>query len=439
MKTFQTLLALAALVLLACETTAARAGQAANANGTIVERSSYVFPTYDQLPAWAKRIYTSESYEAVRNSPDLELLRIKYVSDGLKVVGFIYKPKNTSGKHLPLIIWNRGGVGEDAKIGNENFQDIYEMHRYAAEGFVVLASQYRGTDGGEGRDEVGGADLNDVLNLVPLAKSLGYVDLDRVFMWGFSRGALMALQAVKQGLRLRAVAVVGPPTDWEAALRQNPNLIQFARQTWPDFDARRQEITSSRSPVLWVDKVDVPLLIFNGGADAATPPAQTIVYAQKLEEAGKLYELTIYAKDDHEVSQNREERIRRTIDWFKNPRAMSIVQAIRKTLNEQGVEAAIKQYDELKKEKPERYDWGEAELNRLGYELLRTNRIKEAIEIFKLNVAAYPAGFNTYDSLGEAYLAGGERELAIKNYKKSLELNPQNTNAAEVLKRLSQK
>ena len=58
------------------------------------------------------------------------------------------------------------------------------------------------------------------------------------------------------------------------------------------------------------------------------------------------------------------------------------------------------------------------------------------IEIFKLNVEAYPQGFNTYDSLAEAYMAINERELAIQNYKKVLELNPNSTNATEILKRL---
>ncbi len=55
----------------------------------------------------------------------------------------------------------------------------------------------------------------------------------------------------------------------------------------------------------------------------------------------------------------------------------------------------------------------------LGYELTFTGRVREAVEIFKLNVEMYPQGFSTYDSLGEAYLAAGERELAIKNYKRS--------------------
>ncbi len=60
-------------------------------------------------------------------------------------------------------------------------------------------------------------------------------------------------------------------------------------------------------------------------------------------------------------------------------------------------------------------------------------KVAEAIEIFKLNVEAYPQDFDTYDSLGEAYMAHGDRELGAANYKKSLELNPQNTNAIAML------
>lgn len=78
----------------------------------------------------------------------------------------------------------------------------------------------------------------------------------------------------------------------------------------------------------------------------------------------------------------------------------------------------------------------EAQMNNIGYFLLRKNKIKEAVEVFKLNVEAHPASANAYDSLGEAYMKAGKKELAVSNYKKSLELNPQNKNAAEKLKQL---
>lgn len=118
---------------------------------------------------------------------------------------------------------------------------------------------------------------------------------------------------------------------------------------------------------------------------------------------------------------------------------MSIAEKLAKSITDQGVAAGIAEYHDLKAKQANQYDFGEDELNRLGYQLLQRGKRDEAIEIFKLNVEAYPKGFNTYDSLGEAYMVAGNKELAIVNYKKSLELNAGNTNATETLKRLESK
>jgi Flp pilus assembly protein TadD len=73
----------------------------------------------------------------------------------------------------------------------------------------------------------------------------------------------------------------------------------------------------------------------------------------------------------------------------------------------------------------------------LGYQLIRANKSKEAIRIFQLNVEAYPQSSNVYDSLGEAYMNDGDKQQAIANYQKSLELNPKNGNAVLMLQKLN--
>jgi hypothetical protein len=78
----------------------------------------------------------------------------------------------------------------------------------------------------------------------------------------------------------------------------------------------------------------------------------------------------------------------------------------------------------------------ERDINLLGYQLLGSNKLTEALEVFKINTEAYPESFNTWDSLAEAYLQHGDKELAEKNYQKSLDLNPRNGNARDVLNRL---
>lgn len=80
----------------------------------------------------------------------------------------------------------------------------------------------------------------------------------------------------------------------------------------------------------------------------------------------------------------------------------------------------------------------EHKLNVYGYQLLGKNETAKAIEIFKLNVQLYPTSFNTYDSLGEAYMAAEDWEPAIKNYQKSLDLNPKNDNGRKMLEQIAQ-
>jgi CubicO group peptidase (beta-lactamase class C family) len=118
---------------------------------------------------------------------------------------------------------------------------------------------------------------------------------------------------------------------------------------------------------------------------------------------------------------------------------MAISDVILNTIQAKGLDAGLAQYRELKSKQATAYDFSEPELNRVGYQLLALKKVKDAVEIFKLNVAEYPQGFNTYDSLGEAYMTDGNTELAIRNYKKSLELNPQNTGATAMLMRLENK
>ncbi|HKG23363.1 MAG TPA: serine hydrolase [Blastocatellia bacterium] len=101
-------------------------------------------------------------------------------------------------------------------------------------------------------------------------------------------------------------------------------------------------------------------------------------------------------------------------------------------------EAAIAEYVKAKRKEPARA-LGEDQMNRLGYQLLyQARKVKEAIEVFKINVEDHPGSFNAYDSLGEAYAVSGDKDLAIKSYRKSVELNPNSESGIEALKKLEQ-
>ncbi len=116
---------------------------------------------------------------------------------------------------------------------------------------------------------------------------------------------------------------------------------------------------------------------------------------------------------------------------FEDPLEISLLNE----LDAHGLDAAIALYRKTSAEKGTK-GVRENVLNNLGYQLMGQRKLAQAIAIFKLNVEAFPESSNVYDSLAEAYMNHGERELAIANYQKSLQLDSKNVNAVEMIKRL---
>lgn len=99
------------------------------------------------------------------------------------------------------------------------------------------------------------------------------------------------------------------------------------------------------------------------------------------------------------------------------------------------LQVSLAKIRKLRADKADIY-FDEASINELGYYFMNTGNVPGAIEVLKLNVEVFPESANVYDSLGEAYMKNGDKENAIKNYEKSLVLNPDNENAKNMLKEL---
>ncbi|TFH25232.1 MAG: tetratricopeptide repeat protein, partial [Bacteroidia bacterium] len=108
---------------------------------------------------------------------------------------------------------------------------------------------------------------------------------------------------------------------------------------------------------------------------------------------------------------------------------------LEKILNEQSIEEAQQTFEKILTDSTQ-YVLLENELNALGYQLTRQRKFDEAIAVFKMNVQAFPGSWNVYDSLGEILAWTGDTESAIKNFEKSLELNPENENALRNLNQI---
>jgi len=304
--------ALAAALLVS---TASRAQPpAAAANGSILAQAPCAFPSFEQTSSFTRRYYSSGEYAAAIANPAVECLRIQYASDGLNVFGFLVRPRASGAVRYPVIVYNRGGFRDIGKIDAWNLIDFYG---FASSGFVVLASQYRGSDGGEGQDEVGGADVADVMALAQLARQLPYVDPEKLFLYGLSRGGMMSFLALKQGFPAKAAAVVGAVFDLEAFGRRSPDMLKRAVRSIPDYENQGAALLRARSAMNWPEEINVPVLIIHGAEDEDVPATEAMAFATKLALLRKRYQLIVYAGDVHEVAVNRRDRDARIVAWFR--------------------------------------------------------------------------------------------------------------------------
>ncbi|MFC1893299.1 prolyl oligopeptidase family serine peptidase [Chloroflexota bacterium] len=233
----------------------------------------------------------------------IEILDITYMSDGLRIKGYMALPK-APGKY-PAVIWNRGGNREFSLLKPE------ALKIYAQNGFVAIGSQYRGNGGGEGNEEFGGDDVNDVINLIPTLKSLSIVDADRIGMVGYSRGGMMTYLALKEQTLggtndIKVACTVGGAADLFMAADERVEMLRGVLV--PLIGGSPSKVPQeyeARSATYWADKINVPLLIQHGEADENVSVEQSRKLAQELDKYGKVYKLITYPNGDHPLSTHK--------------------------------------------------------------------------------------------------------------------------------------
>jgi dipeptidyl aminopeptidase/acylaminoacyl peptidase len=242
--------------------------------------------------------------------------KMTYISDGLKVNGYLAYPAE-EGKY-PCIIWNRGGAGNRGAIDPFNAQGIYGQ--LASWGYCVFASQYRGNAGSEGKDEFGGSDVNDVLNLIPLAEEVEFADAKIWGIEGWSRGGMMTYLALTRTDQFRAAVITGGI----ANLRCNADESRFMRNLYKlglgEYNTDEFKFKcESRSIINFPDKLNksTPLLMIHGTADNRVLPHDSLDLALKLIEFDHHFRLVMLENGDHFLKRHRKEVDKMRKEWYK--------------------------------------------------------------------------------------------------------------------------
>ncbi len=244
----------------------------------------------------------------------VQLHRITYLSDGLKVKGYLAAP--TNGEHLPCVIFNRGGNREFGALRSGRGMAL--LCRMANWGYVVVASQYRGNDGGEGREEFGGADVNDVLNLVPLLQSWPQADTSRIGMYGWSRGGMMTYLALTRATNIAAAVIGAGPTDQVRWPERRPDMESVFVELIPGYATNTEPALRARSAIYWPEKLhkQTPILLLHGSADWRVHPTDSLRMATALLEHKHPFRLVTFEGGDHGLTEYRDEVNRLVKDWL---------------------------------------------------------------------------------------------------------------------------
>ncbi len=273
---------------------------------------------------------------------------VSYKSDGLKIYALLTIPQGDApNRGWPVIIFNHGYIPPKEYRTTEKY--IAYTDAFSRAGYVVLKPDYRGHGSSEG-EAAGGygspAYTIDVLNAVNSIKELRdpstdsasslqagsgrFVDTNRIGMWGHSMGGFITLRSMVVSKDIKAGVIWGGVVasyedlvyNWRRSTFTPPPLPSGVRR-WRDLLITRFG-TPAKNPAFWesisansyLKDISGPIQLHHGTADASVP----IEFSEKLEKElkaeNKTAELFVYPGDDHNIANNFNTAIQRSVDFF---------------------------------------------------------------------------------------------------------------------------
>jgi dipeptidyl aminopeptidase/acylaminoacyl peptidase len=259
----------------------------------------------------------SETSQRLR-APD-EVVRWKS-KDGLEIEGVVtLPPPSIAQPPFKLILLPHGGPHHRASGGGA-FQTQY----FATHGYAVFQPNFRGSTGyglkflDANREDLGGADMQDMLAGIDHLIERGIVDRNRQFIYGVSYGGFTATWLVGQTHQFRAAVAQNPVTDMNVMWHLSD------LQSWTEWDLgglpwEIPERMRERSPLTYAPQVRTPMLLLSSLNDRRCPIAMAKMYYRALKKNGVETEMVIYPDENHGIRQlaHREDVTRRVLDWFE--------------------------------------------------------------------------------------------------------------------------
>lgn len=257
---------------------------------------------------WEKLSSEEKPFKELEHINQLKFFKISYKSDDVVVNGLLIEPKQNG--VYPVVIFNRGGNRDFAPLNLETL--INYTSRIAAEGFVIIGSNYRD------KDEFGGKDLNDVLNLFDVLNEIPKANSNCVGMFGWSRGGMMTYLRLANSDRIKTAVVGNGPSNMLEIANARPVLeTKVLAECIPNYYENKEAELKKRSSVFWPEKLckSSSLLILSGLKDNRQNPEQAKVFAKKLDSLNYNYVLK-EVETDHFFSDQKPLLQTTLVNWF---------------------------------------------------------------------------------------------------------------------------
>jgi dienelactone hydrolase len=442
------------------------------------------YPAQDKGQALVYRDYLATI--ATEEQPTLGADEVRRATDAL-LAGWLGGPRgDLVRQELKRPMWARRDAPEHAgkfpvviyapSFSAPAVENVDLCEYLASQGYVVIASPSFGARTRSMTADLEGAEAQaaDIEFLIGYAHSLPQADMAHVAVIGFSWGGLANVLAAAKDERIGALVSLDgsmrsypgyvnggkDAAKYVTAARVTVPLLYMAQHRYSVEDLEKRKFDTTFSLMNQMKYSDVYLVTMNpmqhmDFSSYALRVASDASYDEYSRDEASLAHswtaryvhrfLDAYLKNDgparaflaNAPAKNKVPAHMMTLDVRHGSGAPPTLATFVSTLAAGGFEHAIDVYQKLHAEDAG-FSLDDSSLNTWGYALMRNGRPNQAIEIFKLATHLFPERWNPFDSLAEAYEQAGQRELAIKNYRRSLELEPKNDHAVERLQALAE-
>lgn len=263
---------------------------------------------------------------------------VSYKSDGLKIFALLTVPQGEKPKKgWPVIVFNHGYIPPEEYQTTEKY--IAYTDAFSRNGYIVFKSDFRGHGNSEGKPEgayYSPAYTIDVLNAVSSLKKYKDVDPMRIGMWGHSMGGMITLRSMVITKDIKAADIwAGVVASYEDLTKNwhhpdlNPRPFvpsqreQIARRpgrqslinTYGSFE-KNPQFWRSITPIEFVKDISGPLQLQHGSSDEEVPILFSEKLVNTLKKNKKPVNFFIYEGDDHNLSNNLDIALQRSVDFF---------------------------------------------------------------------------------------------------------------------------